>query len=321
MADKKPDEKDDDLIVNTGEGETIEIEVVDDTPAKDKGRKPLDRKVEDPTDEELEEYSAGAKRKIKDLTHARHDERRRAESAERERTELQQFSMRLLKERDDMTNRFNAGAVEYGRVALEGAQSALAKAKTDLKAAHEAFDTDKIVEAQEALSTATLRVEQAKSYRAPPAAPVQKATDEVQTQQPQPQRPLDAKTLSWQASNQWFGRAGNEAETSYALGLHQKLVNSGMDPRTDEYFEAIDARMSAKFPELFDEDGDEQPDPKPTKPEKKPQTVVAPATRTPAGPGKVRLTSTQVALAKRLGLSPQQYAAEVVRLQKEPANG
>lgn len=312
--DKKPEE--DTTVDLTGAEDHLDVEIVDDTPPKDKGRKPLDKKVEDPTDDELEEYSSGVKKRIKELTHARHDERRRAETLERERNELQQFAEQLLNERKNLQQRFNAGAVEYGKVALEGAQAALDKAKADLRAAHEAFDTDKIIEAQEALASATLRVERAKSYKAPEQTTSQERDVDVKSRQPQQQVQPDAKTLSWQASNQWFGKPGNEDATSYALGLHQKLVNSGVDPRSDEYYEQIDARMQSKFPELFD-DNDEEVDEKPKTRTKKPDSVVAPATRTPAGPGKVRLTSTQVALAKRLGLTPQQYAAQVVKLQKE----
>lgn len=318
---KFPDEKNpNEVDVDNKDDVEIEIEVVDDTPPKDKGRKPLDKKVDDPTDEELEEYSGKVKTRIKELTHARHDERRRAEALQRERDELERVTTELLAERKTFAARYNAGAEEYGKVALEGAQAALDKAKSDLRAAHEAFDTDKIVEAQEALASATLRVAQAKNYK---PTPMQERKAEVQTEQPQRQAPKpDQKSLNWQAQNQWFGRAGNEDATSYALGLHQKLVNSGTDPRSDEYYEQINARMKAKFPELFDEDGDDGDDEPASKSSaKKPHTVVAPATRTTAGPGKVRLTQTQVALAKRLGLTPQQYAAQVVKLQKEEKNG
>lgn len=299
--------------VSMDAGDDLEIEVVDDTPPKDRGRKPLDKEVADPTDEEIEDYSAGVKKRIKELTHARHDERRRAETLERERNELQQFAERLLHERKSIEQRFNAGAVEYGKVALESAEGALAKAKSDLRAAHEAFDTEAIVNAQEALASATLRVERAKSYRPPEVAASQERDIDVQPRQAQQQIKPDAKSLSWQARNQWFGT--DEEATSFALGLHQKLVKSGVDPKSDDYYEQIDARMKSKFPELFDEDG--EIDDKPTKPQKKPTNVVAPATRTPAGPGKVRLSSTQVALAKRLGLTNQQYAAQVLKLQKE----
>jgi hypothetical protein len=296
----------------------IEIEVVDDTPPKDRGRKPLEKEVVEPSEEELEEYSASVKKRIKELTHARHDERRRAESLQRERDELENVARELLAERKTITERYNAGAEQFGKVALEGAQAALDKAKADLRAAHEAFDTDKIIEAQSALASATLRIEQAKSYK---PTPMQERKDEVQPRQPQKVEP-DQKSLSWQAENQWFGKPGNEDATSYALGLHQKLVNSGTDPRSDEYYEQINARMRSKFPELFDDgdDGDEEAKPQ-TKSAKKPSTVVAPATRTTAGPGKVRLTQTQLALAKRFGLTPQQYAVQVVKLQKEEANG
>lgn len=318
-----PDEKQKhevDVDAKGGDDIEIEIEVVDDTPPKDRGRKPLDKAVVDPTDEELEGYSASVNKRIKELTHARHDERRRAEALERERDELTRVTNELLTERKAITQRFNAGAEQFGKVALEGAQAALDKAKSDLRAAHEAFDTDKIVEAQEALASATLRVAQAKDYK---PTPMQERKDEVKSNKPQTVEP-DQKALSWQAENQWFGQAGNEDATSYALGLHQKLVNSGTDPRSDEYFEHINARMKSKFPELFDgsdEGDDDEPTPRRKTSEKKPTTVVAPATRTPAGPGKVRLTQTQVALAKKFGLTPQQYAAQVVKLQKENQNG
>ena len=132
--------------------------------------------------------------------------------------------------------------------------------------------------------------------------------------QPAPQRvDPDEKTLRWQAKNQWFGQPGFEEYTSYALGLHQKLVTGGTDPRSDEYFDQINGRMKQKFPELF---GGADDKPKAVEVQRKPTTVVAPASRSTAA-GKVRLTQTQVALAKKLGLTPQQYAAQVARLENQ----
>ena len=96
-----------------------------------------------------------------------------------------------------------------------------------------------------------------------------------------------------------------------ALGLHQKLVTSGVDPRSDEYFEQIDARVKSKFPEVF---GGTEDKPRNGESPKKPAAVAAPATRS-SGPKKVQLTPTQVALAKKFGLTPQQYAAQVAKLE------
>jgi 3,4-dihydroxy-2-butanone 4-phosphate synthase len=98
--------------------------------------------------------------------------------------------------------------------------------------------------------------------------------------------------------------------TSFSLGLHQKLVNSGVDPRSDEYFEQIDARMRSVFPDFF---GSAQS--RPSDNSKRPATVVAPGARS-TGVRKVQLTETQVALARKFGLTPQQYAAEIAKLAK-----
>jgi hypothetical protein len=184
-------------------------------------------------------------------------------------------------------------------------------ARRKLKAAQEAFDTDAIIAAQEELAAAKWRTEEAKRFR--PQA-LQETEIPVQTrQQPQTQVQPDEKTLRWQAKNQWFGQPGFEEYTSYALGLHQKLVNGGTDPRSDEYFDQIDGRMKSKFPEIF---GGEEDKPKTVEVQKKPTTVVAPATRT-TSQGKVRLTTTELAISKKLGLTPQQYALQKLRLENQ----
>jgi hypothetical protein len=178
-----------------------------------------------------------------------------------------------------------------------------------LKEANESFDTEAITAAQEALMDAKMRSEAAKNFR---HTPLQVDEPVVQTYQQQDAAPqVDEKTLRWQAKNQWFGATGFEEHTSFALGLHQKLVNSGLDPRSDEYFERIDARMKSTFPDVF---GNEDR-PKTGDGSRRPASVVAPATRS-TGARKVQLTPTQVALAKKYGLTPQQYAAEVAKLEK-----
>lgn len=311
-----PDEKEVDLTAKPGE---IEIEVVDDTPPKDRGRKPLEKPVAEPTDEELENVSASVRKRIKELTHARHDERRAKEALERQAQEQEQLIRSLMDDRNEIAKRYNAGAESFGKVAKDAAEAELRAAKAKLKKAKEDFDTEAEVEAQAELAAATLRVETAKSYK---PTPIQTDDTDVKTRVSQPTVKPDKKSEAWQAANPWFGRPGDEDATSYALGLHQKLVKSGVDPRSDEYFETIDARMKSKFPELFDgSDDDDDPPARPASNRKPAPDVVAPASREPASPGKVRLTQTQLALAKKYGLTPQQYAAEVLKLQKESRNG
>ena len=227
----------------------VEIEVVDDTPAQDRGRLALDRPVEDPTDEEINSYSDKVKGRIKELTHARHDERRAKESTIREKQELENLAQQLLDENRQLKNYANNGAQQYAETVKQAVGSELETARRNYKAAQEAFDTDAIIAAQEALTDAKLKMISAQNFR---PTPLQTASDGVQIRKSEPVAvEPDDKTLRWQAKNQWFGAAGNEELTSFSLGLHQKLVNSGVDPRSDEYFERIDARMRSTFPESF----------------------------------------------------------------------
>jgi hypothetical protein len=310
MADpyKFPDEVDETNIEVVTDGD-VEVEIVDDTPERDRGRKPLDRDVADPTDEEIESYSDNVKKRIKDLTHARHDERRAKESLLREKQELERLAQHMMAENNRLKQTVNNGSEHYAASVKQIADSEVDKAKRALKEANESFDTEAIITAQEGLMDAKMRAEAAKNFR---HTPLQVDEPVVQMRQQQNAAPqVDDKTLRWQAKNQWFGSSGFEEHTSFALGLHQKLVNSGLDPRSDEYFERIDSRMKSTFPDMF---GNEDR-PKSGDGSRRPASVVAPATRS-TGARKVQLTPTQVALAKKYGLTPQQYAVEVAKLEK-----
>ena len=293
------------------ETDELEVEVVDDTPERDRGRKPLDKEVADPTDDEIESYSENVKKRIKELTHARHDERRAREALQREREELERVAQQLLSENRQLKQSVNTGSQHYASTVKQVAEQELVMARQKLKEAHEAFDTDAIIAAQEALAEAKMRHSAAQNFN---PTPLQIDEDGVKIPQPSQQAApqVDDKTLRWQAKNQWFGAPGYEELTSFSLGLHQKLVNSGIQPGSDEYFERIDARMKSTFPEVFGQGEDK---PKSGDGSKKPSTVVAPAARS-TGARKIQLTSTQVGLAKKLGLTPQQYAEAMAKLEK-----
>jgi hypothetical protein len=293
----------------TEQEDDVEIEVIDDTPVQDRGRRPLDREVEDPTDDEIETYTRGAQDRIKELTHARHDERRAKESLAREKQELERLAQQIFEENKRLKQYVSTGTEQYTQMAKTAADAELEKARRDYKAAQEAFDTDAILAAQEALLEAKMKVEQTKNFRPPPLQ-TQETVVQPRHQEPQQVR-ADEKTLRWQAKNQWFGSNGFEEITSFALGLHQKLVNSGVDPSTDEYFEQIDARVKSTFPEMF---GGSEDRPRNGNAPRKPAAVAAPATRS-SGAKKIQLTQTQIALAKKFGLTPQQYAAQVAKLE------
>jgi hypothetical protein len=286
-------------------GDEVEIEVVDDTPDEDKGRPALDTPVDDPTDDELKEYSGKVQDRIKKLTHARHDERRRADALMRENEELQRVAKTALAERESMRGQYIKGAEVLANQTKAVADKSVQEAKAKLKAAHEAFDTDAIVEAQAELNEAQMRKNQIDNFR--PSSQAQETVVESQQQAPAAAPNLDTKTKTWLARNKWFGEGGDEAMTGFALGLHQKLVKKNGEgyTRTDEYYSQIDAAMRQTFPTRF----------KPKAGTERQSTVVAPATRVTT-PRKVTLTATQVALAKRFGLTNQQYAAELLKTEK-----
>jgi len=319
MADFKfPDEieqenqgKPDDIEISV-QNDDVEIEIVDDTPERDRGRRPLDREVSDPTDEELDTYTEGVKKRLKELTHARHDERRAKEALAREKQELERLALAMVEENKKLKLYVNNGSQHYVSLAQHAAEAKLDQARKALKAAQEAYDTDAIIAAQEALTEAKWEAQSAKQMQ--PTA-LQVDQDVVQPQYREPERVQpDEKTLRWQAKNQWFGASGFEEVTSFALGLHQKLVANGVDPRSDQYFEQIDARVKSKFPEVFGGE-DDRPRSQGT-PAKRPASVVAPASRT-TGKKKVELTPTQMALVKKYNLDPQAYAREVLKLENQ----
>jgi hypothetical protein len=306
---KFPDEVEDNTVEVVTDESDIEVEIVDDTPERDRGRKPLDREVSDPTDEEIESYSDNVKKRIKDLTHARHDERRAKESLLREKQELERLAQHMMEENRKLKQTVNTGNEQYVASVKQIVDSEVETARRALKEAQESFDNEAIAAASEALMDAKMRAENVKNYRHTPLQVDEPVVQMRQQQETAPQ--VDEKTLRWQAKNQWFGASGFEEHTSFALGLHQKLVNSGLDPRSDEYFERIDSRMKSTFPDVF---GNEDR-PKSGDGSRRPASVVAPATRS-TGARKVQLSPTQVALAKKYGLTPQQYAAEVAKLEK-----
>ena len=284
----------------------VEIEVVDDTPPKDRGRKPSEPPPE-VTEEELGEYSEKIQKRIKHLSKGYHDERRRAESAQREREEAIRLAQQLLEENQRLKTQSSTtqnAMVEQAkaRVAVE-----LDQAKRQYKEAYEAGDADKVVAAQEALTTAKMRAERLAAWKPTPLQTSETPVQQQPVTTPAPQ--VDPKALTWRDQNTWFG--SDEEMTSLALGLHQRLVREGVDPKSDDYYERIDTRMRQVFPDRFD-DVEEVEEAKPAPRPRQQSTVVAPVTRSTA-PKKIVLTQRQVALARRLGLTPEQYGRQFAK--------
>lgn len=301
-----------DIDIDTSAETDVEIEIEDDTPEKDRNARPLDRNVEDPTEDEIEGYTKGVQARIKELTHARHDERRAKEAALREKQELERLTQQILEENRKLKEYVKTGEATYKETLQAKSEAELEMARRKFKEAQESYDTDAIIAAQEALTEAKMRAEAAKNFT---PTPLQTREVDVQIRQEQPEAPrLDEKTLRWQAKNQWFGTPGYEEVTAFALGLHQKLVSTGYSPQQDEYFEQIDARLKRTFPEMY-VSNEEEPSRKVAAPTKKPATVVAPSSRTTGAKKVVKLTTTQKAIADKYGLSYEQYANEVLKLE------
>ena len=290
----------------------FEIEVVDDTPEEDQGkpRRAENAEPQVPSDDEVEKYSEGVQKRIKQLKFEYHEERRAKEEAARLQEEALKYAEQIKQENEKLRKTLDEGEgvlvnQAKGRVAAE-----IDKAKIAYKAAYESGDPDALVDAKEKLSA--LQAEKLK-YESFKPQPRQQQTPQPQPQYqqptPQPPRP-DQRALDWAAKNDWFEK--DPEMTGYAYGLHEKLVKSGIDPRSDQYYNEIDNAVRRVFPDKFD-DG---PIIEESAPQRQTGNVVAPAARSGKKPRKVQLTSTQVALAKRLGLSNEQYAAQLMKEMK-----
>jgi hypothetical protein len=287
------------------QSDKLEIEIEDDTPEEDRGKRPSDPEfVEALEKDELEEYSDAAKKKISQFKKVMHDERRAKEAAQREHEEAIELARRVLQENQALKQRLNTGEEQLVHSYKDAALKEVDMAKREYREAYEAGDTDRIVDAQEKLTEAKMKVQQADRF-IPQRNALQEQENEVQIPQQSQQRPQkDAKAESWRESNNWFGQ--DEEMTSLALGVHEKLVkDNGMAyATTDEYYRRIDATMRKRFPEYFNDEVEVET--------RKPSNVVAPATRSTSSK-RVKLKQSQVNLARKLGLTPEQYAQELLK--------
>lgn len=304
---KFPDEQDE--VKGAAEGGEIEIEIEDDTPEEDRGREPMPKPiVEELEKDELEAYDERTKEKLKQMRKVWHDERRAKEAAAREREEAIQFAQRLMQENQRIKNILSTGEKEYVSTVQNAANLELEMAKRAYKEAYDAGDADAMVEAQQSMQEANIKIVQAQNFKIPLQEENFSVQNEYAPQQPQ-QAPVDRKLLAWQERNPWFGQ--DEEMTASALGLHEKLKRNGTIVGSDEYYAALDKTMRKRFPENFDE---VEVETREEKPRSKPSTVVAPATRSTSS-NKIKLKASQVQLARKLGLTPEQYANEVKKLE------
>ena len=284
----------------------LQISVVDDRPEEDR----VETRTEDslPHDDsasEIEEVGGRAQKRINKLKYEYHEERRSKESAQRMSEEAVLYAEQLSRENQNLKSLLQQGEHVLLSEMKSRADSDMEKAKIEYKTAYESGDPEKLVDAQEILTRSQYDKEIA-ARNVPQMQNMPSAPPLRQQQAPPP--PVDPKLRSWLGDNEWFGK--DKEMTSFAYGVHEKLVTSdGVDPTSDEYYGRIDRRLRQVFPEKFgDGMGAEEPAASP-----RTTTVVASATRSSGRPRKVQLTSTQVALAKRLGITPEQYAKQLLK--------
>jgi hypothetical protein len=306
----------------------LKIEIEDDTPPQDRGRKPMKEPVEDPTEDELASYDEKVQQRIKKFTRGFHDERRAKEAALREREAAEAFAKQVYEENKRLKEQLSTGSKAYIETSKTAAQAELESAKEKYRKAYDAGDADAIVAAQEAIAKATVKLDKAETLKpieheekdefVPAKA---KAKDEDNTPKVSP------RTQRWMESNsEWFGV--DEEMTMAAMGIDKKLQREyGPDyVGTDEYFQKVDQTMRKRFPEYFESQSQEDDDPPPRKrsapvqeddepPRRasKPATVVAPASRS-SSPSRIRLKASEAAIARRLGVPLEQYAKQVALL-------
>lgn len=292
----------------------VEFEIEDDTPEEDRNREPMPKPIVDELEkDDLEKYDAATKEKLKQMRKVWHDERRAKESAYREQQEAVELARRVMEENKRMKAMLASGEKEYVSSIQTTANLELEMAKKAYKDAYDNGDSDGLVNAQQAMQEASIKIAQAKAFKLPPLQDEEYDVKSQQEQYQQPAAPVpDARAQAWRDKNDWFG--ADEEMTAAALGLHEKLKRNGVVVGSDEYYSTLDKTMRKRFSEYFEDSEVEDPKSKSESTPTKPSTVVAPATRSTAS-NKIKLTTRQVALAKKLGLTNEQYAIAMKKLE------
>lgn len=305
---------DDDKLEITIEGDDndIKVEVVDDTPDEDRFVEPLSNDVKDELEkvDESKDYSHNVKTKFKQYKKAWHDERREKEAALREQQEALSVAQRILDENKRLKSMLQTGEKELISNYQTNAEMEVDKAERNYKEAYDSGDSDKLLEAQKELMRAEMKLDKAKNFR----PTVQTEENDVQTTQKQvvQQPQMDPKVSAWVSQNPWYTDPTKKSMANFARGVHEELADRYGKAfiGTDEYFTNITKEVRRRFPEEFRSEQNDEDKPQRTKP----STVVAPARRSTA-PKQVVLSKSQVALAKKLGLTNEQYAREFTKLE------
>jgi hypothetical protein len=292
-VDKKPEVEDDG-------GVDVEIEVSKKEPEQ-----------EAKEDDEIERYDEKVKKRISDLQSGFHNERRRAEEAAREKDEALAFAQSIAEENKKLKGSLNVGQTALLEQAKKVVSNEVDDAKRRYKLAYESGDSDALVDAQELLTSAKIKMDRVNNFK--PALQDEQNEVKIAPREVPRQPQADPKAARWQNENSWFG--SDDEMTSFALGLHTKLIKNGIDPNSDEYYAKINSRIRQVFPENFGLDNNETETQQSQSAPRQKSNVVAPATRSTSS-SKIRLTPFQVTMAKKFGVSHELMAQKIAELRK-----
>ena len=314
-----PDEIEEKKAETVVDEDPLDIEIVDDVPEEDrKNATPMPKEIVEQLDQDdLEAYSGEAKQKLLQMKKVYNDERRAKEAALREQQEAIRVAQQLVEENKRLKGRLTTGEQALVSNYKESSERELEIARRNFKEAYDSGDADLLAEAQEKLIEAKQRVQKVQEYK-PEFTEEALQTAETDVQIPQTQARLDPKTQAWLDRNPWYG---TDDDMSYlAMGVHRRLEREGVVLGSDHYFNVIDKEMRQRFPEKFQDEVEAAPEEE-VKPSKQstPRPAVAPATRSTSSK-KIKLTTSQLALAKKFNLTPEQYARELLKTQ-ESQNG
>ena len=284
----------------------LQVEIVDDTPPEDKNRPRRAGEPDIPEEDEVSQYSDKVKKRISKLKYEYHEERRAKEELERQQSALADYAKRMMAENANLKKALHSGQSIIADQMQNRVESDLEVAKRRLREAMELGDIDKQIDAHKDIARLSVEADKVRGFR-----PVEVEEFEPEPPQYQPQTPPpqpDARTMAWAKKNTWFGR--DREMTDYARHIHDRLVVfERIDPSTEEYWSALDREVRKRYPHIAADE--EDADSRPTQQNK--SVVVAPVKRNSTPPRKIQLSASEVAIAKRLGLTIEQYAAEKLR--------
>jgi len=298
--------------------ETTEIEVeIEEAPVEQKQE--VETKVEESkpeateeaeaenSDTEIDKYSAGVQKRIDQLTKKYRDEEKAREEALQLREEAVKYAQQVKDENEKLRKSLDENETVLLDQAKGRVEAQIAQANANYKTAYEAGDPDKLLEAQSELTRLQNEQYRVSNFKASKREEPEPVPTEVPKQeaQPEPAKPPQ-RALDWADKNTWFME--DKRMTGFAYGVHEELVTKGVEPNSEQYYNEIDAAMKEAFPTKFEVVAEESAPPQPQA-----GNVVAPPSRTSKKPRKVKLTPTAAALAKRLGLTAEQYAAQLMK--------